>query len=872
MALHDEFEQQSIQFDIGELIDSWRISPPFAVTALNPAFPLRAYQQQTIARFDLIVKKPQKYLGKAEKLHLLFNLATGSGKTLLMASQILRLYEAGYRVFLFFVNSDAVLRKTKENFLETSSKRQFASQLSLNGYPVDVREISSPDDVVPDAINIIFSTIQGLHIRLKTPRENSVTYESLAEHKLVLLADEAHHLNAALGQKLQEEAATWQETVEKLLAARSDNVLLEYTATVDWNNPEIRTKYEPRCLMRYDLKAFRDDLYSKDVYLHLSQGDRNDRLLRACLASYYRSRVAEAHGIPLKPLMLVKSRVIKESASDEVTFKQMLQELTPAHIATLRRAAMNEPSRNIVTRSFHYLDRVCETDTQIAQALATLYSCTMIVNSKNRAALEGGELATLENPDNPVRVVFVVDMLNEGWDVLNLFDIVRLDESDRRDANIKIKDVQLIGRGARYFPFELIPSGDADARFKRKFDGGLLEDLRALEEMHYHSRNNSRFIESLTNALQDAGLQDKGGKEFSYSVKDALKQTQFWKKGELFLNAKVDNGKISAATVWPKTINLALPVGGASEQNALTGAVTNAPIATLRNQTFLLADLGAAVWLKALSIPEAAFFRFAKLSEALAEVDGINQLVAQVIGSIKATVNAPDGFDAKNLPPKTKLPLASLSLVEIEKIVHPKLIRYKGSRKFTGHKVSTLLDKDVCRHFTPTTSTLDGEGHSIKRVPSDQIRVAVDNADWYVYDDNHGTEEEKRLIRLIHDRESDLRKLFTQFVLVRNEKFITLHAFDDGSAFEPDFILWAKHKKSGEILHAYIEPKGQQLSDMEKWKESFLGRIEVDAEPITSLFEQAGYRLLGLPFFSNTPPEKRAAFDAAFDHKILATP
>ena len=39
---------------------------------------------------------------------------------------------------------------------------------------------------------------------------------------------------------------------------------------------------------------------------------------------------------------------------------------------------------------------------------------------------------TLEDQNNETRVVFVVDKLNEGWDVLNLFDIVRL--HDTRDA------------------------------------------------------------------------------------------------------------------------------------------------------------------------------------------------------------------------------------------------------------------------------------------------------------------------------------------------------------------------------------------------------------------------------------------------------
>lgn len=37
---------------------------------------------------------------------------------------------------------------------------------------------------------------------------------------------------------------------------------------------------------------------------------------------------------------------------------------------------------------------------------------------------------TLEEKDNPIRMIFTaVDMLHEGWDVLNLYDIVRLYET-----------------------------------------------------------------------------------------------------------------------------------------------------------------------------------------------------------------------------------------------------------------------------------------------------------------------------------------------------------------------------------------------------------------------------------------------------------
>ena len=51
----------------------------------------------------------------------------------------------------------------------------------------------------------------------------------------------------------------------------------------------------------------------------------------------------------------------------------------------------------------------------------------IIVNGKEDLKRETQlSINSLEEINNPIRVVFAVDMLNEGWDVLNLFDIVRL--------------------------------------------------------------------------------------------------------------------------------------------------------------------------------------------------------------------------------------------------------------------------------------------------------------------------------------------------------------------------------------------------------------------------------------------------------------
>ena len=122
-------------------------------------------------------------------------MATGSGKTLMMAGLILYLYEKGYRNFLFFVNSTNIIDKTRDNFLNNASiKYLFNKSISFSDKKINIQELDN-FQTTDNNINIVFSTIQGLHVRLNTPRENSLTYDDFQDKKIVLISDEAHHIN-----------------------------------------------------------------------------------------------------------------------------------------------------------------------------------------------------------------------------------------------------------------------------------------------------------------------------------------------------------------------------------------------------------------------------------------------------------------------------------------------------------------------------------------------------------------------------------------------------------------------------------------------------------------------------------------------------
>ncbi len=71
--------------------------------------------------------------------HLLFNMATGTGKTLLMAALILYYYEQGYRNFIFFVNQNNIVGKTEDNLTDPGhNKYLFTNPIVINDKIINI--------------------------------------------------------------------------------------------------------------------------------------------------------------------------------------------------------------------------------------------------------------------------------------------------------------------------------------------------------------------------------------------------------------------------------------------------------------------------------------------------------------------------------------------------------------------------------------------------------------------------------------------------------------------------------------------------------------------------------------------------------------
>ncbi len=808
---------------------------------LNTSFDLRPYQIDAFSRFFYCYEN--EFPNKTWPLHFLFNMATGSGKTLIMAGLILYLYEKGYRNFLFFVNSTNIIEKTKDNFLnQTSIKYLFAETLIFDGKRVRITQVENFEAVNQNDINICFTTIQQLHNDLNNEKENALTFVDFRQHKIILLADEAHHMNVRTkSQKALFES--WENTVERILTQNEDNVLLEFTATHDYADPAMVEKYRNKIIIRYDLLHFRNDHFSKDVVIIQSDFDQRERILQALLLNQYKQEVAAKYRINLKPVILFKAqRTIAQSQKVETDFRALIDTLTEKEIAAIRRS--NIP---LVQRAFSFFNSNGINDEQLAARLKRGFSpdYCLSVNGKEDKKKYQILVNTLEDKSNHIRAIFTVKMLNEGWDVLNLFDIVRCYET--RDTGRKtigtttMSEAQLIGRGARYFPFVLPTSNN---RFRRKFDDDLTNELRVLEELHYHSINDSRYISEIRQALIEQGMLDEREITRQLKLKEAFKQTDFYKFGIIWLNKrspKSYRGIKSFADLGVKKRNYTHMI--ATGQGGVTVAFENQNGRVVREEArwdIKVSEIASNIIQTA--VDRNPFFIFSTLKNYFPDLTSMRTFNTNFnyLGGLAITFQG-NLYGLENNRTE-KLRAVQGLLVQIESEIRANVTEYEGSREFHRKHLHDIFTDKVMKFDT----------NNPRAAENPQFEFFVSTKEWFTANNLYGTSEEEAFVRMLDRKMDDLVKQYEDVYLLRNEGHFSIYAFQDGRTFQPDFALFLR-QKDGEMLiyQLFIEPKGKHLKEHDKWKKIFLQEIKDEFASRTLAFESDAYRLVGVPFYNN---------------------
>ncbi|WP_390428593.1 DEAD/DEAH box helicase family protein [Helicobacter pylori] len=784
---------------------------------------LRDYQKKAIHHYL------EKRQSNPNQKHFMFEMATGSGKTLVMAGLILECYKQGYQNFIFFVNSTSILEKTKLNFTDSvSSKYLFSETIHINDENTEIKSINNLSESYENAINIYFSTIQGLFSLFTKAKENAITLEDLKDQKLVFLADEAHHLNTETKKKLSDaessEKRNWESVVKLALEQNKDNLLLEFSATIP-NEKSVKDKYENLKVITYTLKEFSEDKFCKNIYsLSYENKDLETRFLGACVSSLYKELLAQHHNIEnFKPCILFKSERIEDSKENQERFNAFLENLSPLDLENFfndSRNAFFKDAKNFFDKQ-HYTPN-------LAAFLQTKFKKSTQINTNNEKELEKGMLLlnSLEDRDNPKRVIFSVDKLNEGWDVLNLFDIVRLkNKASQKDTT---KEAQLIGRGARYYPFSYNDFKPSRIEFyQRKFD--FSNPLSALERLDYHAVYDSEFIAQLKNDLKEIGL--------GFVNENKEKQTIPLTPTKHFKCYYASNTKDKNKNLFNKDYTDSVGVKLQSLHVPLFGFIVHEKKVDFKednqgDKTFYLPHaldkIPLNYFLKALNLKNLDFKTLKKAFKKHAFNNKV-EFIKEYISPLKTNFHKNQKFDNN----KTLLELA-VHIIENLK--------------------DTLL-KEQDKYSVSELELKEFETHN-KSLSAREFEKDIPSYEWLLFKDMRKLDSdlERDFLDFINDNKEVLDKKFKEWCVLRNDHFTELKVFCNiedspfyAQGFEPDFILFAQ-THSDEFLGftCYMEAKGEHLEHFSAWKEEFLKMLE-NAE-LKSRNKKLD--LKGLPFFT----------------------
>lgn len=884
----------------------------------NLKYDLFEWQREALENF-LIFQDPQTELEdfpeiKNRPTHLLFNMATGAGKTLMMAALILYYFDKGYRHFLFFVNQNNIVDKTENNFIDpTHAKFLFIEKILQGDTVIPIRKVEIFSQY-SDGIEIKFTTIQKLYNDIHTERENQTTLADLHELNLVMLGDEAHHLNAQTknGKSApldfeaeitnktnsdEVERKGWEHMVLELLLNKngkpSENVLLEFTATLP-ENAEVQEKYRDKIIAKFDLKDFLSKGYTKAINLISSTFTKKERVLHALLFAWYRHQIALKHGIAnFKPVMLFRSKTIDESWSDYREFLQWSQNIQGSDFEFLNRLSgnlkadenENEQGKTRTEQALAFMREQGLETSHIADWIRQSYQAhnVIITNSQtNKTKKEKTDenteklLNNLEAVDNPVRAIFTVDRLTEGWDVLNLFDIVRLYEGQNgggsnkksgKTASATVSEKQLIGRGVRYSPFVF---GDKLPN-KRKFDEDLQHELRVLEELFYYTHDEqSRYISELKAELRKDGFLPENsdkvlveiGLKPEFAQDESFKNILIWvNEKQANLNAKTNNADSLKAN--PQTIVFTTHGSQVVQETQFSADEKDEKSQQIgksgsSHEPITIAKMEKHIFNKALHIKGKranSLFHFNQLQTKL-NIASRDELQTDLLKDWKIKFLGLD--NNQKISPDDKLQACLNVLDKVEAHLNQSDKPFVGTTEFTSKKLWDIFSQPKQKWVNAT----------------DIKQSVIQNHDWYVMDNFIGNNLEEQLINYIVNELKNLQANY-DVKLIRNEEVLKLANFDNGDGFMPDFILLLKDKhqstvnQTDHLLHyqIFIEPKGEHLIATDSWKQDFLNAITTQYGKNRILQKDTPhYRLIGLPFFADKEknPKQYDKFDQLF--------
>ncbi len=880
--------------------------PNYIIDNLNKTKTLRPYQVDAIKYFIYLYENDDI----ASCKHLMFNMATGAGKTLVMACCILYLYSKGYRNFIFLVHQVQILKQAKLNFTdEKHAKYLFNKTIKFNGKKILVKAVETFQGANKNDINVMFLSTSLFYNRIKETAENRLCKEDFKTFDIVIIADEAHRLNvetkANKTAKLQDENLNWENAVnqalysEKTLKSNQSkavlpNMLLEFTATVELSNPHINQKYQDKLIYKYDFIAFNNDGYCKDIkFLYNLETEIEEQkkylIVNAVVLSQYRKLLfKKITGTHINPVILFKSKKIADSQTDRKYFNQVINNLKVTDLDKIQQTAKDD--NDIIHKMFGFFSNekisLEKFISSIKQDFAEQH--TLIYNSDKKERPE--ELANLDNSRNSIRAIFSVSALNEGWDVLSLYDIVHFDISE--DKKVSLQDIQLIGRGARYYPFKLpeqylsnnlgLFGSYENENDKRKFDNARSDLSRILETFYYHFVKTGLFLDKLKDELLKGGILNNEIVRKTISLKQNFKNSDTYNNGFVLIN-KAENRTKTTQEEIDNTFNKIIKV---TNYQLYSDSLTDTQQTQIHkkygsikiNEDFFTKPL----IYKALVKAENGFFRFNNLALHIPEIKTIDDFIDKYLSKYSIEYEYEEGKEFANFSAKEKLTLLSnIILADVRKKIDLSLPKKVGSNIFTPLPLKSIFSEtkevyipiknqemidDLGQEYNFYEETSERSKPQTNN-PNIELNLDISNLNWYAYDENYGTNEEKIFVKFINSKIETLKQKYmnAEIFLIRNELEYWIFNVKDGKRFAPDFLLIINDIEYKKLYYQCIfEVKGSHLIEKDKWKEFALLKIN-NSEIYFKDKTYTNIKNLGFYFYNTETQEQELKFKKQFN-------
>lgn len=239
-------------------------------------------------------------------------------------------------------------------------------------------------------------------------------------------------------------------------------------------------------------------------------------------------------------------------------------------------------------------------------------------------------------------------------------------------------------------------------------------------------------------------------------------------------------------------------------------------------------------------------FRFNTLKSYFPNVKSTYNFVtnSNYLGDIKIKITSKHQIPPMSIIYKACVNVLSKIAVKVSAIEEV----WEGTTEFKAHYLSEFI-KDKSVNYTPIAG---GKGMSQNDASVGANRLDLSVEDWFVFNDNYGTSEEKAFVRYFKDYVDTLRSKYDKIYLLRNERQIHLYSFEGGERFEPDYILYLCKNRTDSIeqLIVFVEPKGTHLIDSDKWKEDFLLELKGKSIPTITFADDNKYKIWGFHFFN----------------------